>query len=147
MVGSHPLFTDLSKMLTLSGLCVCMQLVLSSVHAVKGLECVVCFVVGLDTRAWRYLPCPISATDIQQASHMHLYWAYCSNTSMSEEAVAMLNSEGLLPRPCSLVSCALCIHAITNVYAHFEKTVAMSSLQWANGCTVGANWSVDMCSQ
>ncbi len=45
-----------------------LQLVLSSVHAVKGLECVVCFVVGLDTKAWRYLPCASSGVDLQQAS-------------------------------------------------------------------------------
>lgn len=44
------------------------QLVLSSVHAVKGLECVVCFVVGLDTKAWRYLPCATAGTDLQQVS-------------------------------------------------------------------------------
>ncbi|DBB05516.1 TPA: hypothetical protein ACH3X1_012469 [Trebouxia sp. C0004] len=42
------------------------KLVLSSVHAVKGLECVVCFVVGLDTKAWRYLPCASSGVDLQQ---------------------------------------------------------------------------------
>ena len=41
---------------------------LSSVHAVKGLECVVCFVVGLDTKAWRYLPAAICSPDLQQAS-------------------------------------------------------------------------------
>ena len=43
-----------------------MQLVLSSVHAVKGLECVVCFVVGLDTKAWRYLPYPVNEADLHQ---------------------------------------------------------------------------------
>ncbi|DBB08139.1 TPA: hypothetical protein ACH3X3_008328 [Trebouxia sp. C0006] len=42
------------------------KLVLSSVHAVKGLECVVCFVVGLDTKAWRYLPSASSGVDLQQ---------------------------------------------------------------------------------
>ena len=48
--------------------CFWLQLVLSSVHAVKGLECVVCFVVGLDTKAWRYLPSASSGVDLQQAS-------------------------------------------------------------------------------
>ncbi|DBA81006.1 TPA: hypothetical protein ACH3X2_007212 [Trebouxia sp. C0005] len=42
------------------------KLVLSSVHAVKGLECVVCFVVGLDIKAWRYLPRASSGVDLQQ---------------------------------------------------------------------------------
>ena len=50
----------------MAGVHVCVQLVLSSVHAVKGLECVVCFVVGLDTKAWRYLPSPVSEADVQQ---------------------------------------------------------------------------------
>ena len=48
--------------------CCLLQLVLSSVHAVKGLECVVCFVVGLDTKAWRYLPYATGGSDLQQAS-------------------------------------------------------------------------------
>ena len=52
--------------------CVRVQLVLSSVHAVKGLECVVCFVVGMDTKAWRYLPCPVSEADVQQVCPMHI---------------------------------------------------------------------------
>lgn len=51
------------------------QLVLSSVHAVKGLECVVCFVVGMDTKAWRYLSCPIFDADVQQVCHCnHVPW-------------------------------------------------------------------------
>ena len=45
-----------------------LQVVLSSVHAVKGLECVVGFVVGLDTKAWRYLPYATTGPDLQQAS-------------------------------------------------------------------------------
>ena len=44
---------------------VLLQLVLSSVHAVKGLEFVVCFVVGLDTKAWRYA---LSDPELQQVS-------------------------------------------------------------------------------
>lgn len=48
-------------------LCV-LQVVLSSVHAVKGLECVVCFVVGLDQKAWRYRENPIMPDDVQQVS-------------------------------------------------------------------------------
>ena len=47
---------------------VLLQLVLSSVHAVKGLEFVVCFVVGLDTKAWRYLPYALSDPELQQVN-------------------------------------------------------------------------------
>ena len=46
-------------------LCV-LQIVLSSVHAVKGLECVVCFVVGLDQKAWRFRSDPQVPSDVQQ---------------------------------------------------------------------------------
>lgn len=71
-----------------------MQLVLSSVHAVKGLECVVCFVVGLDTKAWRYLPCPVTLTDVQQASCEQSHpcvLTVCYDTSTTEADTAVLD--------------------------------------------------------
>ena len=56
------MFSSLSQTLC----CAPLQIVLSSVHAVKGLECVVCFVVGLDQKAWRFRSDPQVPADVQQ---------------------------------------------------------------------------------
>lgn len=47
-------------------LCDLVQVVLSSVHAVKGLECVVCFVVGLDQKGWKYRETPTWPDEVKQ---------------------------------------------------------------------------------
>ena len=45
-----------------------LQVMLSTVHAVKGLECVVCFVVGLDDRTWKTNFVPTTPAEAKQVS-------------------------------------------------------------------------------
>ena len=45
-----------------------LQVMLSTVHAVKGLECVVCFVVGLDDRTWKTNFVPTNPAEVKQVS-------------------------------------------------------------------------------
>ena len=92
-----------------------LQLVLSSVHAVKGLECMVCFVVGLDTKAWRYLPCASSVVDLQQASLLlfgkWMNWMMWQNLTLKQPQLHLNSDEWLLWRHARRLDCLASGHA------------------------------------